>query len=143
MHYLINKDNLNISLRDLINITIIYHHCISDLLYILHLYYSIYCHYILLYYKLFHSTLNVHTMKHSHSFHCPDFRGLIASILTPMCNQFPIQALDLENERVLLEDSKDVEAGSLSAEISLDNARYHFFLYKYTHEAEYLENIGQ
>ncbi|KAJ7316731.1 hypothetical protein JRQ81_002893 [Phrynocephalus forsythii] len=49
--------------------------------------------------------------------------------------------LDLERETINLVHTKATEIGELSKRIPQDSARYHFFLYKHSHEGDYLESV--
>ena len=53
-----------------------------------------------------------------------------------------LQRLDLEKERIELDSFDNIEASALSSRIPTDHARYHFLLFKHTHEGDYMESIG-
>ena len=52
------------------------------------------------------------------------------------------QKIDLQDERILLAMKDNVESHALASKIPKDQARYHFFLFKHTHEGDYLQTIG-
>ncbi|XP_007903159.1 twinfilin-1-like [Callorhinchus milii] len=49
--------------------------------------------------------------------------------------------IDFKNETIKLSDRTNTEIGELPKRIPKDSARYHFFLYKHSHEGDYLESI--
>eukprot|EP00795_Rhopilema_esculentum_P002249 gene2249-17857_t len=50
--------------------------------------------------------------------------------------------IDIEKEEILLAKSEaELSVESLPANVPTDEARYHFFLFKHTHEGDYLESI--
>lgn len=49
---------------------------------------------------------------------------------------------DLAQERIDLSKSGNISLTDLPKEVPTDSARYHLFLFKHTHEGDYLENIG-
>ncbi|XP_030072065.1 twinfilin-1 isoform X2 [Microcaecilia unicolor] len=49
--------------------------------------------------------------------------------------------IDIKNERIVLASTADTEVKDLPKRIPEDAARYHFFLYKHSHEGDYLESI--
>ncbi|XP_041128893.1 twinfilin-2-like [Polyodon spathula] len=49
--------------------------------------------------------------------------------------------LDIERETVELVHTKATELGELPRRIPTDTPRYHFFLYKHSHEGDYLESV--
>ncbi|KYO35896.1 twinfilin-2 [Alligator mississippiensis] len=49
--------------------------------------------------------------------------------------------LDLEQEIIELVHTNPTEIADLPKRIPQDSARYHFFLYKHTHEGDYLESV--
>ena len=55
---------------------------------------------------------------------------------------FLFQRVDTEAEEILLADSKDISTEELSSNVPEDQPRYHFFLFKHTHEGDYMETIG-
>ena len=56
---------------------------------------------------------------------------------------FLLQKIDIENEEILLSRSEDdLPIENLSSAVPSDEARYHFFLFKHTHEGDYMEKIG-
>lgn len=48
----------------------------------------------------------------------------------------------MKNETIVLANTLDTELKDLPKRIPKDAARYHFFLYKHTHEGDYLESIS-
>lgn len=53
------------------------------------------------------------------------------------------QKLDLERETIDLVHTSPTEIADLPKRIPQDSARYHFFLYKHSHEGDYLESVGE
>lgn len=51
--------------------------------------------------------------------------------------------MDQEKETIDLVHTKHTDIQDLPARIPKDTARYHFFLYKHSHEGDYLESIGK
>uniref|UniRef100_A0A8C9FNJ6 Twinfilin actin binding protein 2 n=1 Tax=Pavo cristatus TaxID=9049 RepID=A0A8C9FNJ6_PAVCR len=51
--------------------------------------------------------------------------------------------LDLERETIDLVHTSPTEIADLPKRIPQDSARYHFFLYKHSHEGDYLESVGE
>ncbi|KAM8973790.1 twinfilin-1 [Pelodytes ibericus] len=49
--------------------------------------------------------------------------------------------IDLKNETIVLADTTNTEVKDLPNRIPKDAARYHFFLYKHSHEGDYLDSI--
>uniref|UniRef100_H0Z6C5 Twinfilin-1 n=1 Tax=Taeniopygia guttata TaxID=59729 RepID=H0Z6C5_TAEGU len=49
--------------------------------------------------------------------------------------------IDMKNETIVLANTLDTELKDLPKRVPKDAARYHFFLYKHTHEGDYLESI--
>ncbi|XP_069484116.1 twinfilin-1 [Ambystoma mexicanum] len=49
--------------------------------------------------------------------------------------------IDIKNETIILSDVESTEVKDLPKRIPKDAARYHFFLYKHSHEGDYLESI--
>ncbi|PKK29753.1 twinfilin actin binding protein 1 [Columba livia] len=49
--------------------------------------------------------------------------------------------IDMKNETIILANTLHTELKDLPKRIPKDAARYHFFLYKHTHEGDYLESI--
>ncbi|KAM4675542.1 twinfilin-1 [Discoglossus pictus] len=49
--------------------------------------------------------------------------------------------IDIQNETIILADTTSTEVKDLPKRIPKDVARYHFFLYKHSHEGDYLNNI--
>lgn len=52
------------------------------------------------------------------------------------------QRLDVEKEIIELVHSNPTEIRDLPCRVPKDTPRYHFFLYKHSHEGDYLESIG-
>lgn len=48
----------------------------------------------------------------------------------------------MKNETIVLANTLDTELKDLPKRVPKDAARYHFFLYKHTHEGDYLESIS-
>lgn len=53
------------------------------------------------------------------------------------------QRVDAEQELIRLCNTDPTEVKDLPVRIPKDSARYHFFLYKHSHEGDYLESIGE
>lgn len=53
------------------------------------------------------------------------------------------QKLDLERETIELVHTEPTEVAQLPSRVPRDAARYHFFLYKHTHEGDPLESVGE
>ncbi|XP_055105752.2 twinfilin-1 isoform X2 [Symphalangus syndactylus] len=49
--------------------------------------------------------------------------------------------IDIKNEIIILANTTSTELKDLPKRIPKDSARYHFFLYKHSHEGDYLESI--
>ncbi|XP_029471058.1 twinfilin-1 isoform X1 [Rhinatrema bivittatum] len=49
--------------------------------------------------------------------------------------------IDIKNERIVLANTAPTEIKDLPKRIPKDAARYHFFLYKHSHEGDYMESI--
>lgn len=49
--------------------------------------------------------------------------------------------IDIQNETIVLANTLHTELKDLPNRIPKDSARYHFFLYKHSHEGDYLESI--
>lgn len=64
---------------------------------------------------------------------------------TPVRSPIPSvhQKLDLERETIDLVHTSPTEIADLPKRIPQDSARYHFFLYKHSHEGDYLESVGE
>ncbi|KFP02327.1 Twinfilin-1, partial [Calypte anna] len=60
----------------------------------------------------------------------------LASIKYFNCSQ-----IDMKNETIMLANTLHTELKDLPRRIPKDAARYHFFLYKHSHEGDYLESI--
>lgn len=54
----------------------------------------------------------------------------------------PLQRLDVERETIELVHTNPTDTRDLSRRIPTDTPRYHFFLYKHSHEGDPLESIG-
>jgi len=50
-------------------------------------------------------------------------------------------SIDIKNETINLDNCVDTDAGTLNSRFPSDHARYHLFLYKHSHEGDYLESI--
>ena len=55
----------------------------------------------------------------------------------------PWQKLDLERETIELVHTEPTDVAQLPSRVPRDAARYHFFLYKHTHEGDPLESVGE
>ena len=56
---------------------------------------------------------------------------------------FLLQEIDIDKEEILLSRSEnDLPIENLPSAVPSDQARYHFFLFKHTHEGDYMEKIG-
>lgn len=53
------------------------------------------------------------------------------------------QKIDFDRELIMLSNTELTELKDLPKRIPKDAARYHFFLYKHTHEGDHLESIGK
>lgn len=53
------------------------------------------------------------------------------------------QKIDFEKELIKLSSTEPTEVTDLPRRIAKDCARYHFFLYKHSHEGDYLESTGE
>lgn len=60
--------------------------------------------------------------------------------LTPAA---PRQKLDLERETIELVHTEPTDVAQLPSRVPREAARYHFFLYKHTHEGDPLESVGE
>ncbi|KAL6069689.1 hypothetical protein STEG23_013321 [Scotinomys teguina] len=49
--------------------------------------------------------------------------------------------IDIKNETIILANTTNTELKDLPKRIPKDSARYHFFLYKHSHEGDYLESV--
>ncbi|XP_051886172.1 twinfilin-1b isoform X2 [Pristis pectinata] len=49
--------------------------------------------------------------------------------------------IDFNHEKIALADTTHTEIGDLPKRVPKESARYHFFLYKHSHEGDYLESI--
>ena len=49
----------------------------------------------------------------------------------------------MDKEIINLEKSCELETSQLAGEVPTEKPRYHFFLFKHTHEGDYLESIGK
>lgn len=80
----------------------------------------------------------------SHGFcvpHSPPPAAVSHSHLLPVPSVH--QKLDLERETIDLVHTSPTEIADLPKRIPQDSARYHFFLYKHSHEGDYLESVGE
>ena len=53
------------------------------------------------------------------------------------------QQVDAEQELIRLSNTEPTELKDLPMRIPKESARYHFFLYKHSHEGDYLESTGE
>lgn len=49
--------------------------------------------------------------------------------------------LDIKEEKIMLAMKENVDSNGLARKIPKDQARYHFFIFKHTHEGDYLQSI--
>lgn len=73
---------------------------------------------------------------------CPTYLNVIV-VLKYMSLPLFKQKLDLEKETIDLVHTHATEIADLPRRIPQDSARYHFFLYKHSHEGDYLESVGK
>ncbi|XP_029636633.1 twinfilin-1 [Octopus sinensis] len=50
-------------------------------------------------------------------------------------------SIDIERERICLETEADIDVSSLPMKVPDNHARYHFFIFKHTHEGDFIESI--
>ena len=55
---------------------------------------------------------------------------------------FLLQRLDVEKETIELVHANPTDTRDLPGRVPTDTPRYHFFLYKHSHEGDYLESVG-
>ena len=81
----------------------------------------------------------------SRSSPAPRSPGLLLLPLTPVRSPISsvLQKLDLERETIDLVHTSPTEIADLPKRVPQDSARYHFFLYKHSHEGDYLESVGE
>ena len=53
------------------------------------------------------------------------------------------QCLDLDKERILLDQYDTIPTSSLISKVPTDHARYHLYNFKHTHEGDYVESFGK
>lgn len=63
------------------------------------------------------------------------------SHMDPFC-RVVFQRLDVEKETIELVHSNPTETCDLPRSVPKDTPRYHLFLYKHSHEGDYLESVG-
>ncbi len=73
------------------------------------------------------------------SFSC-DFLKKKSILFIVLYNVF--QRLDVEKETIELVHCNPTETRDLPRRVPKDTPRYHFFLYKHSHEGDYLESVG-
>lgn len=57
---------------------------------------------------------------------------------------FCVQSIDLTREEIVLEDAEDsLDANAIASHISSTKPGYHLYLFKHTHEGDYLESFGK
>lgn len=61
----------------------------------------------------------------------------------PLTSPAPRQKLDLERETIELVHTEPTDVAQLPSRVPREAARYHFFLYKHTHEGDSLESVGE
>lgn len=71
---------------------------------------------------------------------CSD-KYVLALYMTGIC--YMPQEIDFPNESIKLSNAAPTEVKDLPKRIPRDAARYHFFLYKHSHEGDYLESTGR
>lgn len=59
-----------------------------------------------------------------------------------LCYTVVFQRLDVAKETIELVHSNPTETCDLPRSVPKDTPRYHFFLYKHSHEGDYLESVG-
>ena len=59
-----------------------------------------------------------------------------------LCIIYVFQRLDVQKETIELVHSNPTETRELPLRVPKDTPRYHFFLYKHSHEGDYLESVG-
>lgn len=64
-----------------------------------------------------------------------------AWLQNPFCH-VASQRLDVEKETIELVHSNPTETRDLPRSVPKDTPRYHLFLYKHSHEGDYLESVG-
>lgn len=52
-------------------------------------------------------------------------------------------AIDLEKEIIVLDRSLTINTDQLAKQVPENQARYHIFNFKHTHEGDYLESLGK
>lgn len=72
-----------------------------------------------------------------------DFPVKIAPTLTVTFHFFCQKEVDAEQELIRLCSTEPTEVKDLPMRIPKESARYHFFLYKHSHEGDYLESTGE
>ncbi|XP_070594776.1 twinfilin-2 [Erythrolamprus reginae] len=70
----------------------------------------------------------------------PDAQQAIQQLKQNKINYIQLK-LNLEEETIELVHTKATEIADLPRRIPQDSARYHFFLYKHSHEGDYLESV--
>ena len=91
----------------------------------------------------------IHVHVHVHVRKCPDVAYVICNTVYYNYNLLYkwysfLKSIDINSEEVLLQNSlESVGPNDLSAHISDTNPRYDFYLYKHTHEGDYMESIGK
>ncbi|XP_071900635.1 twinfilin-2 isoform X1 [Anas platyrhynchos] len=70
----------------------------------------------------------------------PDAQQAIQALKQKKINYIQLK-LDLERETIDLVHTSPTEIADLPKRIPQDSARYHFFLYKHSHEGDYLESV--
>ncbi|XP_001367830.1 twinfilin-2 isoform X2 [Monodelphis domestica] len=70
----------------------------------------------------------------------PEAQQAIALLKQKKVNYVQLK-LDLERETIELVHTNPTEVADLPKRVPQDSARYHFFLYKHSHEGDYLESV--
>lgn len=66
-----------------------------------------------------------------------------SSIRVECPSVIPQQKIDFDRELIMLSNTDLTEVRDLPKRIPKDAARYHFFLYKHSHEGDHQESIGE
>lgn len=69
--------------------------------------------------------------------------GLGAASPGALASPCPRQKLDLERETIELVHTEPTDVAQLPSRVPREAARYHFFLYRHTHEGDPLESVGE
>uniref|UniRef100_A0A2K5NR01 Twinfilin actin binding protein 2 n=1 Tax=Cercocebus atys TaxID=9531 RepID=A0A2K5NR01_CERAT len=72
----------------------------------------------------------------------PEAQRALQQLKQKMVNYIQLK-LDLERETIELVHTEPTDVAHLPSRVPRDAARYHFFLYKHTHEGDPLESVGE